>query len=597
MFEIPKTLPAFIWHFSKKYKIGLSLIASVAIIWSADLVIRPYMLKLIIDILVNEPNNPDLPKLLLSPTFSYIAMLIVINFAFCMLDFFTLKIFPKLKSSILLESTKYLEHNSYEFFQNHLGGSLANRINDMSNSSEKIIQLILNIFLPSILVLITTGIALYLVHPYFAIAMYIWVIIFFSSNIFLSKNSERLSNEFSSSRNSLMGRIVDSIININNIKLFSRNKYEIELIEEQLKDVIEKEEKLGWNVLFIHLFQNSLTIILTVVLIFLLIIAKQKSLITAGDFILVITLSFSISDSVKTIARNYIDFAKELGIGKQALSIISFAHSILDKPNSKVLKVNEGRIAFKKVSFFYSETNKIFENQTLNINPKQKVGVVGYSGSGKSTLVNLITRLFDIQSGEIIIDGQNIAEVSQESLRENIAFIPQDPVLFHRSIMENIRYGKLNASDEEVIEASKKAHAHDFIMNIPNGYQSLVGERGIKLSVGQRQRIIIARAILKNAPILILDEATSSLDSKTESLIQDSFKILMQNKTVIVIAHRLSTLLIMDKIMVLNKGKIIEEGKHSELIKNKGLYSNLWHSQIDGFLPNSELLKNDFNKM
>lgn len=213
----------------------------------------------------------------------------------------------------------------------------------------------------------------------------------------------------------------------------------------------------------------------------------------------------------------------------------------------------------------------------------QKIGLVGYSGSGKSTFVNLIMRLFDIRKGEILINGQNIQYVTKNSLRQNIAFISQDPILFHRSLMENIRYGNLEANDQEVIKAAKKAHAHQFILGSPEGYNTLVGERGIKLSGGQRQRIAIARAILKNAPILILDEATSNLDSVTEALIQQSLKELMRNKTVIVIAHRLSTLLKLDRILVFEDGKIIEDGTHKDLIKRAGLYATLWDLQIANF--------------
>ena len=213
--------------------------------------------------------------------------------------------------------------------------------------------------------------------------------------------------------------------------------------------------------------------------------------------------------------------------------------------------------------------------------------MVGYSGSGKSTFVNLILRLFEVTDGQILIDGQNIRDVTQDSLRSQIALIPQDPSLFHRTLMDNIRYGKIEATDNEVIEASKQAHAHEFIVKLPEGYDSLVGERGVKLSGGQRQRIAIARAILKNAPILILDEATSQLDSVTEIEIQQSLWELMQNKTSIVIAHRLSTLLHMDRILVFNQGRIVEDGTHAELLVAGGLYKTLWDAQVGGFLPNS----------
>jgi len=261
---------------------------------------------------------------------------------------------------------------------------------------------------------------------------------------------------------------------------------------------------------------------------------------------------------------------------------------IQDKPNAITLNCTQGQITFNQVKFHYKSTEPLFQNKSIEIQAGQKVGLVGYSGSGKSTFVNLILRLYDVTDGAILIDGQDIRDVTQDSLRENIAMIPQDPSLFHRSLMENIRYGRIDTTDEEVIEAAKKAHAHGFIEKLQQGYGSLVGERGVKLSGGQRQRIAIARAILKNAPILILDEATSQLDSVTENLIQESLWKLMQNKTTIVIAHRLSTLLHMDRILVFDKGKIVEDGTHSDLLARGGVYKNLWDAQVGGFLDDEK---------
>jgi ATP-binding cassette subfamily B protein len=246
-------------------------------------------------------------------------------------------------------------------------------------------------------------------------------------------------------------------------------------------------------------------------------------------------------------------------------------------------------IEFDQVCFNYQSSNALFVNQSIKIESGQKVGLVGFSGGGKTTFVNLILRLYDINSGRILIDGCDISKVTQDSLRSHIGMIPQDPSLFHRTLMDNIRYGDINATDEDAINAAKRAHAHDFIEKLPNGYDSLVGERGIKLSGGQRQRIAIARAMLKNAPILILDEATSALDSVTEHLIQASLWELMCSKTSLVIAHRLSTLLHMDRILVFDKGCIIEDGKHSELIAQNGVYKNLWDAQVGGFLGDGKI--------
>jgi ATP-binding cassette subfamily B protein len=239
--------------------------------------------------------------------------------------------------------------------------------------------------------------------------------------------------------------------------------------------------------------------------------------------------------------------------------------------------------------FTYHEGLQVFEHLSVTIEPKQQVGLVGFSGSGKSTFVNLMLRLFEPQSGVISIDGQDILGVTQDSLRESISMIPQDPQLFHRSLMENIRYGRLDASDDEVIEAAKKAHAHEFILQTEKKYESLVGERGVKLSGGQRQRIAIARAILKDSPILILDEATSALDSVTEKKIQQGLDNLMKGRTVVVVAHRLSTISHMDRILVFDQGKIIEDDSHQQLLLRNGHYAHLWNMQAGGFLPEKEV--------
>ena len=252
------------------------------------------------------------------------------------------------------------------------------------------------------------------------------------------------------------------------------------------------------------------------------------------------------------------------------------------------MQVKHGEIVFENASFQYREATPLFDQLNVRIQAGEKVGLVGYSGSGKTTFAHLILRLFDLESGRILIDGQDIGRVSQNSLRQSVSFIPQDPTLFHRSILENIRYAKPDATEAEVVLAAKAAHADEFIMALPEGYEALVGERGVKLSGGQRQRIAIARAMLKNAPILILDEATSALDSITEHLIQESLDQLMEAKTTIVIAHRLSTLLHMDRIIVFHHGQIVESGSHRALLEKNGRYAQLWKSQVGGFLPDSE---------
>jgi ATP-binding cassette subfamily B protein len=275
---------------------------------------------------------------------------------------------------------------------------------------------------------------------------------------------------------------------------------------------------------------------------------------------------------------------QSVGTMKQAYSVMQDANDLGDKPEANELKVSTGEIVFENVSFQYGE-KKLFENKHVRIKGGEKVGLVGFTGAGKSSFINLILRFYPLKSGKILIDGQDIADVSLKSLRRNIALIPQDPVLFHRTLRENISYGNPEVTESALFSAAAKAHADAFIRGIPNGYEAKVGERGTKLSGGEKQRVAIARAILTNAPILILDEATSALDSVTEGYIQDSLEKLMQGRTTLVIAHRLSTLARLDRILVFDKGKIVEEGTHEALLAQNGLYARMWNRQVGGFLP------------
>jgi ATP-binding cassette subfamily B protein len=276
---------------------------------------------------------------------------------------------------------------------------------------------------------------------------------------------------------------------------------------------------------------------------------------------------------------------ERLAEAEEMTRILNMPHQIIDTNKARTLKVNKGEITFEDVSFKYEEGEDVIKNFNLTVKPGQKVALVGLSGSGKSTLTKLLLRLYDVVGGKILVDGRNIAKVTQESLRNNISLVPQDPILFHRSLMENIRYGRFGATDEEVIQAAKLAYCDEFISKLKEGYQSTVGDRGIKLSGGERQRIAIARAILKNSPILILDEATSSLDSESEKYIQKSLDNLMKNKTVLIIAHRLSTIKRADRIVVISNKKIVEDGNHNKLIKiEDGIYKRLWNIQVGGFI-------------
>jgi len=312
----------------------------------------------------------------------------------------------------------------------------------------------------------------------------------------------------------------------------------------------------------------------------------QQGLITVGVFVLLQAYIINLINHLWGFTRTVRDVYQGYADAKEMVEILLLPHEIKDSPSAKELIVNNGEIEFEKLGFSFNETRSALKDINLTIKPGEKVALIGPSGAGKTTFVRLLLRLYSPPSGEILIDGQDISEATQESLRKNISMVPQDPILFHRTLAENIGYGRRDASRAEIEKAAALAHCDEFISNLPFGFETFVGERGIKLSGGERQRVAIARAILKNAPILVLDEATSSLDSHSEMLIQDALNTLMAGKTTIVIAHRLSTIQKMDRIIVIDEGKIVEQGSHQELLANENsLYKKLWTLQAGGFFP------------
>jgi ATP-binding cassette subfamily B protein len=434
-------------------------------------------------------------------------------------------------------------------------------------------------------VVLVAVIMLWTVSYLFSLVLIAWLLMHMGISLYFARKVTAFSHQHSEDQTLLKGHIVDLLTNIATARLFARNNYEqsyVGRVQEIEKISSGKTRK---TMMHARLVIDFPLVMMFVGMLFLLVHGWQSGWVVAGDIVLVMFTVFNVMGLAWMLGTELPNFFSELGVANQALTLINQPHGVTDTPDAKELVIKAGHIEFDKVNFHYVPQYNIFSDKSLSIEGGQKVGLVGFSGSGKSTFVNLILRFYDVESGRILIDGHNIAEVMQDSLRSQIAMIPQDTTLFHRSLMENIRYGRLQASDEEVIAAAKKAHCHEFIEKLPEGYQALVGERGVKLSGGQRQRIAIARAILKDAPILLLDEATSALDSNTEELIKESLADLMKGRTTIVIAHRLSTLLGLDRILVFNEGHIVEDGSHGELLAANGHYAKLWNMQAGGFLP------------
>lgn len=586
-----KELIGFIWQFVRRQKwLFFTIFLIDSLTWPLDALIWPYILHIVIDIFSKyEGDRSAAWEALRAPIIGGVCLVTYVEVASRAMGFLMAKGMPKLGADIRMTMFDHIQHHSPHYFNERFGGALANKMTDMTNQAEKIIQQLFWPIVPAIATCVLGSFFLWWISPIFTWILLIWVVVHLAVLVKFTRPVDAYEHRNGEARSTLMGSIVDSFTNNFAVNLFYRFRHEKVAVGAFQKVEQETNAQARKYVVKMQCFLALFYFAAVIFGVFgSLIYLWLRGNISTGQVVQVFTTMWSISMILWTLGSSLPFLFQSFGIARQAYLVMLDPQDLGDQEGANVLKVTRGEIVFDNVSFQYGE-NRLFQNKHVHIHGGEKVGLVGYTGAGKSTFVNLILRFFPLHHGKILIDGQDIAGVTLESLRQQIALIPQDPLLFHRSLQENICFGKPEATEEEIIHASKLAHCHEFIRNFPRGYEAKVGERGTKLSGGEKQRIAIARAILVDAPILILDEATSSLDSVTESYIQDSLEKLMQNRTTIVIAHRLSTLSQMDRLLVFDKGKIVEEGSHTILLAKEGLYAKMWKMQVGGFLPDHNL--------
>ncbi len=588
--KLPDHTLGFYWHFLKRKKGTCVLLIFLIFLFSLRESLGPFLVGAIVDGVIRASETDYAPYLFGLPDYIFwpLAWVLIIQFFNEWLqagvEFIYKWLRPWLKGEIRATLFSYVQHHAPQYFQDHFAGQIGGRITMMAPITDNLFDVMqYRIILPILHIITVFSILVFLDWTYAAIVA-IWMVAYFSISFSLAPHVKNRSRDLAEAQTKFSGESVDVIGNAVSMKHFARLNYEDQKLRGVLKNEAQMEKRFWNKYLVLSIFQKNATTVLIFFMTFALLMGWQEGNVLAGEFAAILYAALNIGYKAYDLGYGYLQWITESGKVNEALSLITQPHELTDKEDASKMKVKDGRVEIKEVGFQHANNPVLFDKLSIDIPARQKIGLVGVSGAGKSTLVNLLLRFFDVNDGQILIDGQNIADVTQNSLRENMAVIPQDTALFHRSLMENIRYGRLDASDDEVVEAARRAHAHEFISNLPEGYDTLVGERGVKLSGGQRQRIAIARAILKDAPILILDEATSALDSESEKLIQDSLADLMEGKTVIAIAHRLSTISHLDRLIVMEKGQIIEDGTHTELLKQQGLYAKLGNMQSGGFI-------------
>jgi ATP-binding cassette subfamily B protein len=570
------------WQHASRYWWACILVAIGVLVGTGVDLYKPFLLKQLLDILAT--NDISAVDAAIGVVFSLLASQGIGWLGWRLATFADSYLNSRVMSNLLETCYAYLLDHSHDFFNNNFSGSLVRRVTRYTKSYEQITDQIFWGLGRTVLVLTTVLTVLFLRQWMLGLVVVVWGGIYLAFNYYFIKYKWHLDVTYSEVDSKTTGHIADSITNIVNVKLFGGSKVERKSFNKLTEGLYELRRKI-WNYDSItESVTSAFMIALEFAIFFVAIRLWQQGALTLGDFALIQGYLLKVFDHMWDVGKKLRKIFTALSEAEEMTEILVREHDVKDAPDATELRVDKGLIEFKNVGFRYEKGKKVFNDFNFTVKPGERIALIGPSGGGKSTTVKMLFRFFDIQEGQILIDGQNIAEVTQDSLRQGLSLVPQDPILFHRTLMDNIRYARPEATDAEVVRAAKLAHCHEFIGQLPEKYETFVGERGVKLSGGERQRVAIARAILKNSPILVLDEATSSLDSESEYYIQEALKDLMQNKTTIVIAHRLSTIMQMDRIVVIEGGKILEEGTHKELLKvDDGVYQKLWGIQAGSF--------------
>jgi ATP-binding cassette, subfamily B, bacterial len=586
--KIKDVLGAF-WSGARTSKWQLLVIVISVISANVIAVLMPILYKQFFDIIATNTDKTIIGPQLFSIIFYVLGLNIIFWIFYRIATLANTNFEPKVMAALKQQSYDHLMLHSYSFFTNSFAGSLVQKVNRFARSFERIADNLIWNLLPLVVRVVSIFIVVFFINKWIALVILIWVIIFLSFNIIFSKWKLKYDIAVAEIDSKATGYLADTIGNQNTVQLFSGYKFE----SKGYKKVTDEQAKItrfAWRLdVVVEGGQAFLGLAIEFILFFYAIKYWQQGMITIGVFVLLQAYVLNIINQLWGFTRIVRDVYQSYADAKEMVEITLLSHEVKDIPIAKDLIVNNAEIEFENLIFSFNKTRPVLKDINLVIKSGEKIALIGPSGAGKTTFVRLLLRLYSATSGKILIDGQDISQATQESLRKNISMVPQDPILFHRTLSENISYGKRDATKEEIQKAAELAHCDEFIKNLSYGLDTFVGERGVKLSGGERQRVAIARAILKNAPILILDEATSSLDSNSEMLIQDALENLMENKTTIVIAHRLSTIQKMDRIIVIDDGKIIEQGSHEELLENENsLYKKLWELQAGGFLKSED---------